>query len=462
VLVRGVVGADLRVEGTRVELGTHPVVGSIDGPTAASLGAAPGEAGRSSGGSNSAGRDNGTSRWGGVNTVGRNGSVSGIVSVGTGHNNLEVLAVATVVGGGRSVKVRAPQSALVVGDGRGVGAVVTPDSRSGRVVFGRVLTRVTLDVDVERSAEVGTVAVGGTVRNVVRGQGIETEVRVGARRSIQVLESLEVGVARSGGRVKANDDSRSSRSHAVEGRVGKEGRGSVRSNLGAISVRLRSTRVLRVDETTVGALLGGSRAGSGRRAGARDSVDSGRARRGRAGAGRGGNSLEAGRRKSLGAASVGRLDSTGGGGSGGRAATTPSEQEAVEPAQEITLLDAALIDNVGRRGRDGSSSGTDSSRDRLGNSRAADGDSLVGDTVQDGSSLDSRSSSQLVKVKLLGSGRSSCQTGEGGDREETCGSAHVDQFVRKVLIERLVKYFFVESVLGESGAQGECRRWEND
>jgi len=199
VLVRGVVGADLRVEGTRVELGTHPVVGSIDGLAAAGLGAAPYRAGRGSGGSNSAGRDNGTSRRDGVNTFGRKSGVSGIVSVRTGHNNLEVLAVATLVGSGRSVKVGAPQSALVVGDGRGIGAVVTPDSRSGRVVLGGVLARVPLDVDVERSAEVGAVAVGGTVRNVVRGQGVETEVRIRAGRSIQVLESLEVGVARSGG-----------------------------------------------------------------------------------------------------------------------------------------------------------------------------------------------------------------------------------------------------------------------
>lgn len=53
VLVRGVVGADLRVEGAGEELGAHPVVGSVDSLATAGLGAAPGRTGRGGGGSGS-------------------------------------------------------------------------------------------------------------------------------------------------------------------------------------------------------------------------------------------------------------------------------------------------------------------------------------------------------------------------------------------------------------------------
>jgi hypothetical protein len=45
VLVRGVVATDLGVEGAGEELGTHPVVGSVDSLTATGLGAAPGRTG---------------------------------------------------------------------------------------------------------------------------------------------------------------------------------------------------------------------------------------------------------------------------------------------------------------------------------------------------------------------------------------------------------------------------------
>lgn len=63
VLVRGVIGADLGVEGTGEELGTHPVVGSVDSLTTAGLGAGPGRAagaGSGSGRSGSGGRDRGS------------------------------------------------------------------------------------------------------------------------------------------------------------------------------------------------------------------------------------------------------------------------------------------------------------------------------------------------------------------------------------------------------------------
>jgi hypothetical protein len=190
---------------------------------------------------------------------------------------MEVLAPFTLVGSSGSLKVRSPKSALEVGDGRGVGAPVTPDSGSSGVILGRVLARVALNVDVEGSAERGGITVSSTVRDVVRAQSVKTKVGVGAGRGVQVAESLEVGVT---GSAVAGDDNRSVSGHAVEGSVGKESRVGVRGDLGAKSVRLRSAWVLRVNEPTVSAILGGGRASSCGRCGSRDGVDRGRAGRG--------------------------------------------------------------------------------------------------------------------------------------------------------------------------------------
>jgi hypothetical protein len=308
VLVRGVIAANLGVERTGEELGTHPVVGGVDSLATAGSGARPGRllgTGRGSCGSgsrrstgglddrgrsgSSAGKDNrGRSRV--VNSVNdrrRDGGVGGIISVGSSHDNVEVLAPFTLVGSSGSLKVRSPKSALEVGDGRGVGAPVTPDSGSSGVVLGRVLAGVALNVDVEGSAERSGITVSSTVRDVVRAQSVKTKVRVGAGRGVQVAESLEVGVTDI---AVAGDDNGSVGSHAVEGSVGKEGRIGVGSNLGTISVRLRSAWVLRVNEPTVSALLGGGRASGGGRCGSRDGVDGGRAGRGRRGSGRRGSS----------------------------------------------------------------------------------------------------------------------------------------------------------------------------
>jgi hypothetical protein len=304
VLVRGVVTTDLGVERTGEELGTHPVVGSVDGLAATALGVAPGRAGRGSGGSGSSrrrsagglddrrGRRNGggsgkdgrgrgnDGRCGVVDSIndgrGKSG-VGGIVSVGSGHDNSEITAPSTLVGSSSSLKVRSPKGALEVGDGRRLRAPVTPDSRSGGVVLARVLAGITLNVDVERSAESGGVTVSSTVSDAVRLESVKTNVRVGAGRGVQVAESLLVGVT---GSVVAGNNSRSGAGHAVERCVGKEGISGVGSDLGTKSVWLRSTWVLRVDEPTVGAILGGSRAGGGRRASSRDSVDGGSAGRG--------------------------------------------------------------------------------------------------------------------------------------------------------------------------------------
>ena len=165
------------------------------------------------------------------------------------------------------------------------------------------------------------------------------------------------------------------------------------------------------------------------------------------GSGAGGN----GRRRSLGAASAGGLDSAGGGASCSRVTTLSTEEHAVPPVvdTESTLVKVALVDDLGRGSRDGSGGGADTSRDRLSNSRAANGDSLVGDTVQYGGSLNSRGSSQLVKVELLRSRGSGCKTGKGSSRDESCGGAHSDRLME--LVEKVVKLVVdcsVENVLG--------------
>jgi len=476
VLVRGVVGTDLGVEGAGEELGTHPVVGSVDGLAAAGLGAAPGRARRSSGrgGSrrrsagrldNRRGRSNGGSsgKGSGGGDDGRSGVVDGvndgrgksgvgsIVSVGSGHDNSEITTVAALVGSGGSLKVGSPQSALEVGDGGRLRAPVTPNSRSSGVVLAGVLAGIALDVDVERSAESGGVTVSSTVSDAVGLQGVETNVRVGAGRGVQVAESLLVCVT---GSVVAGNDSRSSAGHAVEGSVGKESISSVGSDLGTISVWLRSTWVLRVDETAVGAILGGGRAGSGGRASSGDSVDGGSAGRGGGGSSRGrrGSRRRAGagagldsrrgaagnrRRRSLSAAAgAAGLDDRGSGRSRrsrcrsrsrsrsrsrGTDTTLGTPDHAIPPVVSTagTLLKVALVDNLGRGRRDSGGSGAD-------NDRAGEGNSLVGDTVQDGGSLNSRGSSQLVKVELLRSRGSGCEAGKGCSRDESCGRAHDD------------------------------------
>jgi len=170
------------------------------------------------------------------------------------------------------------------------------------------------------------------------------------------------------------------------------------------------------------------------------------------------------RRRSLGAASAGagRLDSAAGGGSSrGVVTALGTEEHAVPPVvdTESTLVKVALVNNLGRSSGDCGSLGRNSGGDRLSNGSAADGDGLVGDTVQNGSSLNSRGSSKLVEVKLLGSRRSGCETGEGRSREESGGSAHSDQLIKNVvgswvgwlleIVVELVVDCSVESVWGE-------------
>jgi len=168
-----------------------------------------------------------------------------------------------------------------------------------------------------------------------------------------------------------------------------------------------------------------------------------------------GSSGDRGRRSGLGAAGAGA------GGAGGGSTTLGAEEDTVPPIVDTdsALVKVALVNNLSWSSGDCGGLGRNSGGDRLSNGSAADGDSLVGDTVQNGSSLNSRGSSKLVEVKLLGSRRSGCETGEGRSREESGGSAHSDQLIKNVvgswvgwLLEIVVKFVVdcsVESVWGE-------------
>jgi len=137
VLLDGVVGADLGVEGARDEFAAHVVAGGGDGLGTTVLSGLQGGLlrTRSSGAVRSRGcralgwRDNDCGRGRGGNSGrddrgarndgdrARRGSDIGlVVGVGTSDNSLELLTVITLVGGNLRGEVRAPQSALVVGD----------------------------------------------------------------------------------------------------------------------------------------------------------------------------------------------------------------------------------------------------------------------------------------------------------------------------------------------------------
>lgn len=120
---------------------------------------------------------------------------------------------------------------LVVGDGRGVGAVSLPGSVSGVVVVGRGKAGVALDVDVERSAEVSVITLGSALLGVVRGQGVETNVGVGRDGSVKILEDLSVLSL-----VRAGNNSRGSRCHGVERLVRVESVDSVGLDLRTVTL----------------------------------------------------------------------------------------------------------------------------------------------------------------------------------------------------------------------------------
>ena len=222
----GVGSAERWVEWTREELGSEPVVATVNSLAGAVAWSSV----------------TGLDSWSGV--------VGLVVSVGTGDDDVEVLSPATGVDSGGVVNVRSPKSTLVVGDGRWVWAPVTPDGSIGGVVLAWVLRWVALNVDVEGSAGGSVVTLSSAGRRVVRLESPETQVRVGRSRSVHVVESASVA-----GR------SDSTESHGLEWSVIHEG---VDGHVGwSVTIWLRSARVLRVDEATVSTSFRGGWASSG-------------------------------------------------------------------------------------------------------------------------------------------------------------------------------------------------------
>lgn len=141
------------------------------------------------------------------------GRVGLLPAVRANNDDLEVVAPLACVHGRRGIDTRAPERALVVGDGGGIGAV-----------WGGVERRVTLDVEVEASAEGGVVAELRAGERVVGLEGLQAQVRVGVYGRVVVLEGLNVtqgGLGVLG--------------HGVEGWVGHEGVDGVRSDLGSVA-----------------------------------------------------------------------------------------------------------------------------------------------------------------------------------------------------------------------------------
>jgi len=160
-----------------------------------------------------------------------------VVTVGSSDNNLEIIAALASVSGSLLGNLLSPDGALVVDNGGRV--------RARALV--RVPLRVTLDVDVETSAGLAIVA------------------ELGAGIDIVAIESLVGDVATTGGSTLKVDEgllvagrSLGPNSKVLVLRVVQETLGSVILGRSASTLGLRSTWVIRVDETAVGADLDGS------------------------------------------------------------------------------------------------------------------------------------------------------------------------------------------------------------
>lgn len=218
----------------------------------------------------------------------RSGGVGLLVTVGAGNDNAESTASLTGVHSSGRLDTRSPEGTLVVGDGRDIFA-------SAGALVG-VERGITLDVQVEGSAETSGITLGSATSNIVACKSVQTHVAVGVDRRIQVLEGLSIA----GG-------SNSVLSKLVVDSIGLERSGSVRGGLGSVSIRLGSAGVLGVDEATVGTDLVRRRASSVRGEG--EGV--GPAHRS---AGRGNNAGgDAGDCSSVGSAGQGRRGSNGAG-----------------------------------------------------------------------------------------------------------------------------------------------------
>lgn len=209
VLLLGVSGAERRIERTGESLLTHAVAGLVvELSTAVGGLAARRRSGRS------------------VSAL--------VVTVGTSNDDLEVIAALTSVGSGLLGNLLSPDRALVVDDGRRVGA--------GALVG--VPFRVALNVDVEASTGVGLVAELGASVDIVACEDLVGDVTVAGGGTLQVDERLLVTLGRLG---------RDSELLVLS--IVVEAIDSVILGRVARARRLRSTWVIRVDEPAVGADL---------------------------------------------------------------------------------------------------------------------------------------------------------------------------------------------------------------
>lgn len=181
---------------------------------------------------------------------GGSGGVSLVIPVRSRYNNLELVAGLAEVGGTRGVDRGAPEGTLVVGDGRWVWAVAAPTHI--RAVSGGVNRRVALDVDVEGRTQIRIIAKRRAAADVVGGEGFVSEVGVGARGGVEVLEDLLVAGRGLG-----------VQSIGFEFGIGVEGCDGVGLDLRAGAGGLRGAGVFGVDEAAVGSCFGGGGAGGG-------------------------------------------------------------------------------------------------------------------------------------------------------------------------------------------------------
>jgi hypothetical protein len=354
VLGNGVSGAERWVVWTWEELGANAGAWVVVGTAAALLRVGPSI----------------RSRWGGGVGLGE--------TIRASNDDLEVITVSTVVVGRGGINTGTPECALVVGDGSWVSAVVR-----------WVKSWVTLNVDVEGSAESGVVTPLRAASGIVGGQGVETEISVGADRGVQITESSDV--ARWGLGIL---------SRIVEWLVGLESRNGVWGNLGPVAIWLRSTCVLWVDETAVSAGLWGSGASSGGRGGSSTS--------GRFGSSAGGNSgggLAAGTRRARGARGARR---------------SPARAPAEQASQAEGSLDLVVGSDRGSSTGRGDSSSSGSSR--RGNRSSVVGDDLGSRSKRCCSQGWGWSSSNGSKVDSLRSWGGSDHGGKAGEENSV---AHI-------------------------------------
>lgn len=150
-------------------------------------------------GSNGAGRpvDGGAFAWlgGFVSRAWCWGCRGGLlVAIGTDDDDFEAPAYLAGIRGGVFLDTGAPERALEVGDGAGVGALLA----LGGVAAGGVQRGITLDIDVEADLEGGVVALFGAALDVVAAEIVQTEVGVGTDGGVEVFEGVFVSLGRGG------------------------------------------------------------------------------------------------------------------------------------------------------------------------------------------------------------------------------------------------------------------------